>query len=106
MTTFDKREQGFEKLFAQEEELRFKASARRNRLAGLWAAEKLGLAGSDAEAYATSIVVDDIDKPGSDSVFKKLRSDFKSKGVAQSDHQIRRTLDEFMKQALAEMKAG
>jgi len=106
MTTFDRREQGFETQFAHEEEVRFKASARCNRLAGLWAAEKLGLAGSDAEAYAKAIVVTDVDKPGSDSVFEKLRSDFKLKGVAQSDHQIRRTLDEFMKRALAEMKAS
>jgi hypothetical protein len=106
MTTFDKRERGFEKLFAQEAELMFKASARRNRLVGLWAAEKLGFSARDAEAYATSLVIADLDQPGSDSVFKKLRSDFKIKGVGQSDHQIRRTLDEFMKQAVAEMKAG
>ena len=59
MTTFDKREQGFETQFAHEEEVRFKASARRNRLVGLWAAEKLGLAGSDAEAYAKAIVMVD-----------------------------------------------
>jgi hypothetical protein len=106
MTTFDKRERGFEKLFAQDEELRFKANARRNHHAGLWAAEKLGLTGSDAETYAKSIVTANLDDPGSDGIFKKLRSDFKIKGVTQSDHQIRRTLDEFMKQALAEMKAG
>ena len=106
MTTFDKREQGFETQFAHEEEVRFKASARRNRLAGLWAAEKLGLAGVDAEAYAKAIVMTDVDKPGSDSVFERLRSDFTINGVAQSDHQIRRTLDEFMTQALVQMKAG
>jgi hypothetical protein len=104
MTTLDKREQGFETQFAHEEEVRFKASARRNRLAGLWAAEMLGLAGDDAEAYAKAIVMTEVDKPGSDSVFEKLRSDFRIKGVAQSDHQIRRTLDEFMKQALVQRK--
>ena len=106
MPTFDQRERGFEKLFAQDAELMFKAVARRNRLVGLWAAEKLGLSGSEGEAYAQSLVIVDLDKPNSDSAFKKLRSDFKIKGVAQSDHQIRRTLDEFMKQAVAEMKAG
>jgi hypothetical protein len=104
MTTFDKREQGFETQFAHEEEVRFKARARRNRLAGLWAAEKLGLAGSDAEAYAKAIVMSEVDNPGSDSVFEKLRSDFRIKGVTQSDDQIRRILDEFMKQALAGFK--
>ena len=65
MTTFDKRERGFEAQFAHEEEVRFKASARRNRLAGLWAAEKLGLTGSDAETYAKAIVMTEVDKPGS-----------------------------------------
>ena len=84
----------------------FKASARRNRLVGVWAAEKLGLSAKDAEAYAESLVIADVDKPGSDSVFKKVRADFKIKGVVQSDHQIRRTLDEFMTQAVAEMKSG
>ena len=106
MTTFDGRERGFEKLFAQEAELMFKATARRNRLVGFWAAEKLGLSARDAVAYAESLVIADLDKSSSDSVFEKLRSDFKIKGVTQSDHQIRRTLDEFMKQAVAEMKAG
>jgi hypothetical protein len=106
VTTFDQRERGFEKLFAQEAELMFKASARRNRLVGLWAAEKLGLSGRDAEVYANALVMADLNKSISDGVFKKLRSDFKIRGVAQSDHQIRRTLDEFMKQAVAEMKAG
>lgn len=55
MTTFDKRQEGFERKFAHDEELRFKATARRNRLLGLWAAEKLGLSSSDAEAYAKEV---------------------------------------------------
>jgi len=57
MTTFDKREEGFEKQFAHDEELRFKATARRNKLLGLWAAEKLGLEGADAQAYAKDVVL-------------------------------------------------
>ena len=60
MTTFDKREEGFEKKFALDEELLFKAAARRNKLLGLWAAEKLGLSGADAEAYAKSVVMADL----------------------------------------------
>src|ERR1700730_17127378 len=89
MSGFDKREEGFEKKFAHDEELRFKAHARRNKLVGLWAAEKLGLAGTAAEAYAKDVVIADMDKPGSDGVFAKLRKDFDDKSVAQSDHQIR-----------------
>src|SRR5882762_1986263 len=73
MSTFDKREEGFEKKFAHDEELRFKAHARRNKLVGLWAAEKLGLTGAAAEAYAKDVVTADMDKPDSDGVFGKLR---------------------------------
>lgn len=105
MTTFDKREEGFEKKFAHDEELRFKATARRNKLLGLWAAEKLGLTGPEAEAYAKQVVVADFDAPGEEDVFAKLRKDFDAKGVAQSDHQIRRTMDELMARAIDEVKA-
>ena len=106
MSTFDKREEGFESKFAHDEELRFKARARRNKLVGLWAAEKLGMAGATAEAYATNIVTADLDKPNSDSVFNTVRKDFDEKGVAQSDHQIRRTMDEAMEKAVAEIQTG
>jgi hypothetical protein len=106
MSTFDKREEGFENKFAHDEELRFKAHARRNKLVGLWAAEKLGLAGAAAETYANDIVTADMDKPGSDGVFDKLRNDFDAKGVAQSDHQIRRTMNEALAKAVAEIQAG
>ena len=105
MTTFDKREEGFEKKFAHDEELRFKATARRNKLLGLWAAEKLGLTEPEAEAYAKEVVVADFDAPGEEDVFAKLREDFDAKGVAQSDHQIRRTMDELMARAIDEVKA-
>src|SRR3974390_2102505 len=84
MSTFDKREEGFESKFAHDEELRFKAHARRNKLAGLWAAEKLGLAGAAAESYASNIVTIDLDKPDSDRVFSQIRKDFDEKGVQQS----------------------
>ena len=105
MTTFDKREEGFEKKFAHDEELRFKATARRNKLLGLWAAEKLGLTGPEADAYAKEVVVADFEAPGEEVVFAKLRKDFDAKGVAQSDHQIRRTMDELMARAIDEVKA-
>jgi hypothetical protein len=106
MTTFDKREEGFEKKFAHDEELRFKANARRNKLLGLWAAEKLGIAGAEAESYAKEVVMADFEESGDNDVFKKLRKDFDAKGVAQSDHQIRRTMDELMEHAVAQIKAG
>ena len=106
MTTFDKREEGFEKKFAHDEELRFKANARRNKLLGHWAAEKLGLTGADAEAYAKAVVMADFEEAGDDDVFRKVRTDFQAKGVALSDHQIRRTMDELMEQAVAQIKAG
>jgi hypothetical protein len=106
MTTFDKREEGFEKQFAHDEELKFKANARRNKLLGLWAAEKLGLAGIDADIYAKAVVMADFEEPGDNDVFKKIRTDFDAKGVTQSDQQIQRTMDELMAKAVAEIKAG
>jgi hypothetical protein len=106
MTTFDKREEGFEKQFAHDEELRFKATARRNKLLGLWAAEKLGLSGADAEAYAKSVVMADFEEAGDHDVFRKIRTDFDAKKVEQSDHQIRRTMDELLAKAVTAIKAG
>ena len=106
MTTFDKREEGFEKKFAIDEELRFKANARRNRLLGQWAAQKLGLSGAEADEYAKAIVLADFEEPGEDDVFRKIRKDFDAKGVTDSDHQIRRTMSELMAKAVLEVQAG
>jgi hypothetical protein len=106
MTTFDKREEGFEKKFAHDEELRFKANARRNKLLGLWAAEKMGLSGPAADAYAKDLVVADFEEAGEDDVFRKLRKDFDSKGVAQSDQEIRKAMVDLMGQAIDQIKAG
>ena len=106
MTTFDKRKEGFEKQFAQDEELKFKASARRTRLLGLWAAEKLGLAGPAADAYAKEVVNADIEATGDHDMFGKIRKDLDAKGVSVSDQQIRRTMEELMTMAIAEIKAS
>jgi hypothetical protein len=106
MTTFDKREEGFEKKFAHDEELKFKANARRNKLLGLWAAEKLGISGAEADAYAKAVVMADFDEPGEEDVFKKVQADFKAKGVAQSDQQIRKAMDELMAKAITDIKAS
>jgi hypothetical protein len=106
MTTFDKREEGFEKQFAHDEDLKFKAMARRNKLLGLWAAEKMGLAGADADAYAKEVVMSDFEEAGDHDVFRKVRKDFDAKGVVQSDDQIRQTMDQLLAQAVAQIKAS
>jgi len=106
MTTFDKREEAFEQQFARDEELRFKATARRNKLVGLWAAEKLGLSGAEADSYALSVVMSDIEDVGKHDVLRKIRRDFDAKGVIQSDHQISRIMTELMEKAIADIKAG
>jgi hypothetical protein len=106
MTTFNKREEGFEQKFAHDEELRFKATARRNKLVGLWAAEKLGLAGAAAEDYAKDVVALEIEHSGRQDVFSKLRKDFDAKGVAASDSEIRQTLNELLAKAVAQIQAG
>jgi len=104
MTSFDKREEGFERKFIHDEEIQFKAAARRNKLLGLWAAEKIGLSGDEAEAYAASVVREDLTEPGDEDVFRKVRADFDEHKVDQSDHQIRRTMNELMQEAITQIK--
>jgi hypothetical protein len=106
MTSFDKREESFEKMFVHDQELRFKAEARRNRKLGLWAAEKLGKTGAAAEAYAREVIAADVEEQGDEDVFRKLRKDFDAAGVPQSDHQIRRTMDELMSAAIQEIRTA
>jgi hypothetical protein len=106
MTTFDKREEGFEKQFAHDEELKFKATARRNKMLGLWAAGQLGLSGAEAENYARSIVLAEFEQGGDNAVIAKIRKDLEAKGIAQSEHQITRTMTELMATAITDIKAG
>jgi hypothetical protein len=106
MTSFDRREEAFEQQFAHDEELRFKATARRNKLLGHWAAEKLGLTGAEADSYALSLVMLDFEPAGDHDVLGKIRKDFDAKGVDQSDHQISRNATEFMAQAVEAIRAG
>ncbi len=106
MTTFDRREEAFEKQFAHDEELKFKATARRNKMLGLWAAEKLGLSGAEADSYALSVVMVEFEDKGDHDVVGKIRKDFDAKAVVQSDHQIARTMTELMAKAVADVKAG
>jgi hypothetical protein len=103
MTTFDKRKEAYESKFARDEELRFKATARRNKLLGLWVAEQLGRSGDEAEAYAREVVRSDMQEAGEEDVFRKVRQDLDAAKV--SDHQIRRTMDEKMADAIAQIEA-
>jgi hypothetical protein len=106
MTTFDERERAFETKFAQDEALRFRANARRNHFLGLWAANRLGLLGPEAESYAKALVTTEVDNPGCDSVLEKVSTDFKSKGMTGSTDEIRRLMEEFARKAVAEIQAG
>ena len=105
MTTFEDREKGFERKFAHDEELKFRATARRNRLIGLWAADKMGLTGDEAQAYAREVIKADLAEPGDEDVFRKVRADFDAKGVDQSDHQISRIIGEMMAEAVRQIEA-
>jgi hypothetical protein len=103
MTSFDKREEGFEKKFALDEEQKFKAIARRNKMLGLWAAQKLGKAGVDANTYAKDVVMTEFEADGDEDVFRKLQKDLAGSA---SDAEIRSAMTEFLAKAAAEVKAG
>jgi hypothetical protein len=106
MTSFDKREEGFEKKFALDEEQKFKAEARRNKLLGLWAAEKLGISGDAAAAYAKEVVAADFEEAGDGDVLRKVFGDLTAKGVAITEAQVRARMDELMATAIIQVKAG
>jgi len=103
MSTFDKREEGFEKKFALDEEQKFKAEARRNKLLGLWAAEKIGKTGDDAAAYAKEVVSADFEEAGDADVLRKIVKDLAGKATEQ---EIRVKMDELMAVAITQIKAG
>jgi hypothetical protein len=106
MTTFDKREEGFEKKFALDEELKFKAEARRDKLLGLWVASMLGLSGDAANDYAKAVVAADFQEPGDADVVRKVVGDLAAKGIAMSEAELRVKMDELMAQAIMQVKAG
>lgn len=106
MTTFDQRKDAFENKFALDEELRFKANARRNKLLGLWAAEKLGKSGADAEAYAKAVVVADFEEAGEEDVLRKVKNDFTLGNVAVSEAEIRQVMAELLIKAAEDIQAG
>jgi len=106
MTTFDKREEGFEKKFAMDADQKFKVEARRNRLLGLWAAEKLGISGDAAAAYAKEVVASDFEEAGDADVLRKVLGDLTAKGIAITEPELRVKMDELMATAAMQVKAG
>jgi hypothetical protein len=106
MTNMNDRREAFESKFAHDEELKFKATARRNKLLGLWAAEKLGKTGEAADAYAREVIASDFEEAGDEDVFRKIRKDLDAGGVAQSDQQIRQMMGELLVVAAEQISNG
>ena len=106
MTTFDDREKGFESKFALDQEQEFKAMARRNKLLGLWAAEKMGLSADSAEKYASAVVRADFEQPGEEDVYRKIAQDLEGAGLVASEGEIRRKMDELSSVAREQIRAG
>lgn len=104
MSSFDKRDDTFENKFVHDAELQFKVAARRNKLLGLWAAGLMGIEGDAAAEYAKTVVTADLQEEGDEDVFVKIRTDFDAKGIQQSDHQIRRTMEELLAEAKNQIK--
>jgi hypothetical protein len=105
MSSFDERESSFENKFKHDKELEFKATARRNKLLGLWAANLLGIHGADAETYAKSVVKADMEQPGDQDVVDKVLGDFKERGVDMSEHRLRKQMTELMTAAVSQIKS-
>lgn len=99
MTTFNDREKGFENKFKHDQEANFRVNARRNKLLGLWVAKELGLSGDAAEAYAKSVVVADMEKPGDDDVVQKVLADVKAKNLPITEHRIRAEMTALLAEA-------
>ncbi|MHA1566659.1 MAG: DUF1476 domain-containing protein [Alphaproteobacteria bacterium] len=106
MANFNEREKGFEAKFKHDEEFRFKVTARRNKLLGLWAAEKMGLTGEDAAAYGKDVVKADFEEPGDDDVLRKVLGDLQAKGIDISEHLLRKQMDELMATATDQVGEG
>ena len=106
MSTFQERQDLFEKKFARDEELRFKAMARRNKLLGLWAAQKLGKSGPDAEAYAKSVVMADFQEAGDDDVLRKVKADLEAGGASAAEGELRTVMMDLMERAIQEVTAS
>ena len=105
MNTFDDRKKAAEAKFKHDQEFQFKVIARRNKLLGLWAAEKMGIAGEDAEAYAKQVVMADFEEPGDEDVVRKVRGDLTQKGIDADDHLIRTQMERLLDEAKSQLSA-
>jgi len=106
MTSFDEREKGFEKKFALDQDLKFRAEARRNKLLAEWAAAKLGIMGAALEDYVRSVLKADLQEKGDEDVFRKIHSDFAAAGVSISDEEIRAQMSECLAKAVADIEGS
>ena len=106
MTTFDDREKGFEKKFALDQDLKFRAESRRNRLVAEWAASKLGIMGAALPDYVRSVVKADLEEKGDEDVFRKLKNDFAAADVSVSDDEIRAAMGDMLAKAVADVEAS
>ncbi len=104
MTTFDKRKDEAETRYKHDQELDFKAGARRNKLLGLWAAEQMGIIGESADAYAKEVVIADFERPGDDDVLEKVLKDLTDKGLDTSAHRVRKEMDQLMEVAREQVR--
>lgn len=106
MSAMSDREKAFENKFAHDQDLKFRAEARRNKLLGLWVAERLGKSGADADAYAKEVVAADFEEAGDEDVFRKVRGDLTAAGVAISDQDIRTRMMDFLEEAVRQVQNG
>lgn len=106
MANLEDRQKGFEQKFAFDEELRFKATARRNKLFGLWAAEKLGKSGADADAYAKEVVIADLQEAGDGDLLRKVAGDFSAAGVEATEEDMKVRLIDLMATAIRQIEEG
>lgn len=106
MTTFDERKSGFEKKFAHDADLKFKAESRRNKMLAEWAASKLGLSGADLEDYIKAVRKSDLAAKGDEDVLQKVAKDLSDKGISVSPAEIRKTMDEFLAKAVADIESN
>ncbi|WP_439543784.1 DUF1476 domain-containing protein [Hyphomicrobium sp.] len=106
MTTFDNREKGFENKFAHDQDLKFKAESRRNKLLAEWAGAKLGITGPALEDYIKAVRKADLAEKGDDDVLRKVKQDFADKGVTVTDTEIRQAMNQFLAKAVTDIEAG
>ena len=106
MSDFDDRRRGQETKFQLDQELEFKAQARRAKLVGQWAAGLMGLSGEEADAYAKSVVIADLEEAGTEDLFRKIRADLDGAAVQLSDHQIRSKMEEALEEARESVRKG